>query len=64
MQCKKKKLLYTTIVHFQVTAHEEEVIVDEMCGLAVLRGADVFAPGVLGLQPGLKAGTEVSERFP
>lgn len=29
-----------------------EVIVDAMCGAAVLRGAHVFAPGVMGLPAG------------
>lgn len=27
---------------------EKEVIVGSLCGCAVLRGADVFAPGVIG----------------
>ena len=31
---------------------EKEVIVDTQCGAAVLRGADVFAPGVMGAHPG------------
>lgn len=33
---------------------EAPVIVDHFCGLAVLRGADVFAPGVLGAHANLK----------
>jgi len=32
--------------------HELEVIVDRACGAAVLRGAHVFVPGVIGLLPG------------
>lgn len=32
--------------------HELEVIVDAACGAAVLRGAHVFVPGVIGLLPG------------
>lgn len=28
-----------------------EVIVDELCGMAALRGADVFVPGILGSFP-------------
>lgn len=31
--------------------HKVEVVVDAACGAAVLRGADVFAPGVMGLLP-------------
>lgn len=31
---------------------ETEVIVDAVCGTAVLRGAHVFAPGVLGISKG------------
>lgn len=32
--------------------HALEVIVDRSCGAAVLRGAHVFVPGVIGLLPG------------
>ena len=32
------------------------VVVGELCGLAVLRGADVFAPGVLAMSPDLRIG--------
>lgn len=32
-----------------VERSQYEVIVDTMCGAAVLRGAHVYAPGVLGL---------------
>lgn len=31
---------------------ENEVIVDPLCAAAVLRGAHVFAPGVMGLSTG------------
>lgn len=31
---------------------EKEVIVDATCGAAVLRGAHVFAPGVMGMPTG------------
>ena len=33
--------------------HSMEVIVDEICGTSVLRGADVFACGILGTPPGI-----------
>ena len=36
-----------------------EVVVDEACGLAVLRGADVFAPGILAITPPATAGSMV-----
>ncbi|XP_063674129.1 tRNA (cytosine(72)-C(5))-methyltransferase NSUN6-like [Bolinopsis microptera] len=35
------------------------VVVDQKCGKAVLRGADIFAPGIKGL-PHLQAGSKVS----
>lgn len=35
-----------------LTRRNKEVIVDKFCGLAVLRGSPVFAPGVKGMQPG------------
>lgn len=40
--------------------HELEVIVDPACGAAVLRGAHVFVPGVIGLLPGACEGNIVS----
>lgn len=38
----------------------KEVIVGRKCGSAVLRGAEVYAPGVLGASPSLKAGDPVA----
>lgn len=38
----------------------KEVIVGRLCGSAVLRGAEVFAPGILGATPDLRAGEEVA----
>lgn len=38
----------------------KEVIVGRMCGSAVLRGAEVFAPGVVGASPDLHAGDRVA----
>ncbi|XP_034240783.1 tRNA (cytosine(72)-C(5))-methyltransferase NSUN6-like isoform X1 [Thrips palmi] len=40
--------------------HDSEVIVDRACGAAVLRGAHVFVPGVIGLLPGAREGDIVS----
>ena len=34
------------------TPVEKEVIVDSVCGAAVLRGADIFVPGVLAAHSG------------
>ena len=30
----------------------KEIIVDSNCGAAILRGADVYAPGVMAAHPG------------
>ncbi|KAG7153634.1 tRNA (cytosine(72)-C(5))-methyltransferase NSUN6-like [Homarus americanus] len=38
----------------------KEVVVGRMCGSAVLRGAEVFAPGVLGATPDLQVGDAVA----
>ncbi|XP_048508640.1 tRNA (cytosine(72)-C(5))-methyltransferase NSUN6 isoform X2 [Athalia rosae] len=38
----------------------KEIIVDSVCGTAVLRGAHVFAPGIMGIHQGLKVGDSVS----
>ncbi|XP_064105474.1 tRNA (cytosine(72)-C(5))-methyltransferase NSUN6-like [Macrobrachium nipponense] len=43
-----------------VTPETKEVIVGRKCGSAVLRGANVFAPGVMGATPGLKTGEKVA----
>ncbi len=41
-----------------------ELVVDESCGLAVLRGADVFIPGILALPPATQPGTMVQNPRP
>ncbi|KAI5692556.1 hypothetical protein M8J76_011679 [Diaphorina citri] len=43
-----------------VVHHPVQIIVDQPCALAVLRGADVFAPGVLAMPLGIQVGAEVS----
>ncbi|KAL1451731.1 hypothetical protein WDU94_006081 [Cyamophila willieti] len=43
-----------------VVDHPYQIIVDQSCALAVLRGADVFAPGVLAMPVGIPKGTLVS----
>jgi len=43
-----------------IVPHSKEIIVDEICGTAVLRGADVFACGVLGAPPEMAKGDHVS----
>lgn len=37
-----------------------QVVVGELCGMAVMRGADVFAPGVLAMGSAVKQGDKVS----
>ncbi|KAL5007716.1 hypothetical protein ScPMuIL_016522 [Solemya velum] len=39
---------------------EKEVIVDLACGMAVLRGADVFVQGIMAAHPGMNENTLVS----
>lgn len=41
-------LMCTDSCHFGAQL-EKEVIVDRFCGMAVLRGADVFASGLLAM---------------
>eukprot|EP00035_Acanthoeca_spectabilis_P023139 m.447917 g.447917 ORF g.447917 m.447917 type:complete len:501 (+) comp19578_c0_seq1:162-1664(+) len=43
-----------------VTPTQKEVVVGLLCGMSVLRGAPVFAPGVLAVSAGVAAGDEVS----
>lgn len=38
----------------------KEIIIDRKAGEAVLRGADVFIPGVLASNPGLAVGDRVA----
>ncbi|XP_078491187.1 tRNA (cytosine(72)-C(5))-methyltransferase NSUN6-like [Ciona intestinalis] len=47
--------LYTDISHSY-----HPVIVDHACGMAVLRGADVFVPGILCMPIGIQTGDKVS----
>ncbi|XP_019875329.2 tRNA (cytosine(72)-C(5))-methyltransferase NSUN6 [Aethina tumida] len=44
----------------QLGKHEKEVIVDAECATAVLRGAHIFAPGILGMLSGTQLGDKVS----
>ncbi|XP_042885863.1 tRNA (cytosine(72)-C(5))-methyltransferase NSUN6-like isoform X2 [Penaeus japonicus] len=44
----------------KVTPAKKEVVVGKMCGSAVLRGAEVYAPGVLGVMPGVLVGETVA----
>ncbi|XP_063974274.1 tRNA (cytosine(72)-C(5))-methyltransferase NSUN6 isoform X2 [Diachasmimorpha longicaudata] len=44
----------------EIICQPKEAIVDAICGSAVLRGAHVFAPGVMGLSSGSKIGELVS----
>ncbi|XP_046391354.1 tRNA (cytosine(72)-C(5))-methyltransferase NSUN6 [Ischnura elegans] len=44
----------------QSAPYGKDVIVDSICGAAVLRGAHVYAPGVLGMPAGIKKGDEVN----
>ncbi|PSN36710.1 putative methyltransferase NSUN6 [Blattella germanica] len=39
---------------------DKQVIVDAACGAAVLRGAHVYAPGVMGMPTGVRCGDKVS----
>ncbi|XP_044754088.1 tRNA (cytosine(72)-C(5))-methyltransferase NSUN6 [Coccinella septempunctata] len=54
----------TLIIQFSpissINVHPKEVVVDKDCGAAVLRGAHIFAPGVLGMVSGCQIGDEVS----
>lgn len=45
---------------FEIVPHAQEVTVGLLCGMAVLRGAQVFAPGVLGVEAGVQVGGLVS----
>ncbi|XP_055855131.1 tRNA (cytosine(72)-C(5))-methyltransferase NSUN6 [Episyrphus balteatus] len=38
----------------------KEIMVDSSCGAAILRGAHIFAPGVLSMQSGTKLGEKVN----
>eukprot|EP00058_Branchiostoma_floridae_P014033 XP_002599521.1 hypothetical protein BRAFLDRAFT_80967 [Branchiostoma floridae] len=40
--------------------HTKEIMVDIHCGAAILRGAHIFAPGVLGATADVQAGDQVS----
>jgi len=46
--------------HREIVPETKVVVVGEMCGLAVLRGADVFSPGILSAPVDLLPGDRVS----
>lgn len=43
-----------------VVPESKEVVVGKRCGCAVLRGAEVFAPGVMGFAPDIQSGDRVA----
>lgn len=45
-------LLTTQGVQSKLSMSDKEVIVGSQCGIAVLRGANVFAPGVMAARSG------------
>ena len=49
--------------HLGVDKGLPEVIVGRGCGQAVLRGAEVYAPGVVGMPSYVKAGDRVRRKF-
>ncbi|XP_035688833.1 tRNA (cytosine(72)-C(5))-methyltransferase NSUN6-like isoform X1 [Branchiostoma floridae] len=50
----------TTGPHPNLQHHTKEIMVDIHCGAAILRGAHIFAPGVLGATADVQAGDQVS----
>lgn len=53
-------LVVNTSAQKELKHHEKHVIVDTSCGAAILRGSDVFAPGVLAASGDLQEGDNVS----
>nr|CAB3264459.1 putative methyltransferase NSUN6 [Phallusia mammillata] len=47
-------------VRRSVKPNGKVVLVDQLCGMAILRGADVFVPGVLCMPKGLKKKDDVA----
>ncbi|XP_067049452.1 tRNA (cytosine(72)-C(5))-methyltransferase NSUN6-like isoform X2 [Acropora muricata] len=46
--------------HVDIASVEKEIIVDLHCGIAVLRGANIYIPGVMAAHPCIKRGDLVS----
>ncbi|KAI9097058.1 S-adenosyl-L-methionine-dependent methyltransferase [Phlyctochytrium arcticum] len=54
-------VLYLTVAGpLDVVPASKEVVVDKLCGNAVLRGADIFATGVLAAESPMKKGNRVA----
>ncbi|KAL7305128.1 hypothetical protein TKK_0002533 [Trichogramma kaykai] len=53
IQCSNNNIL-------NLERYKNEIIVDANCGTALLRGANIYAPGVLGMPRGLNIGDVVS----
>ncbi|XP_011633330.1 putative methyltransferase NSUN6 isoform X1 [Pogonomyrmex barbatus] len=47
-------------VSLDLKRYSNEIIVDAACGAAVLRGAHVYAPGIIGMPNGLTINTKIS----
>ncbi|XP_018056758.1 PREDICTED: putative methyltransferase NSUN6 isoform X3 [Atta colombica] len=47
-------------VSLDLKIYPDEIIVDAICGAAVLRGSHVYAPGVIGMPNGLSINTKIS----
>jgi predicted ribosome-associated RNA-binding protein Tma20 len=39
--------------NLQLKIYDKEIVVDATCGAAVLRGAHIYAPGVMGMITGI-----------
>jgi predicted ribosome-associated RNA-binding protein Tma20 len=46
--------------HMELIPEPKEVVVGHLCAMAVLRGANVFAPGVMAVSSGVREGDRVS----
>ncbi|XP_039307906.1 tRNA (cytosine(72)-C(5))-methyltransferase NSUN6 isoform X3 [Solenopsis invicta] len=51
---------WDSLVSLDLRRYPDEIIVDAICGAAVLRGSHVYAPGIIGMPNGLIINTKVS----
>ncbi|EFA09726.1 tRNA (cytosine(72)-C(5))-methyltransferase NSUN6 isoform X2 [Tribolium castaneum] len=58
--CADAVIVHHPVSHQTPQKHNKEIVVDAVCGAAVLRGAHIYAPGVIGMMSNIQIGDNVS----
>ncbi|XP_044271977.1 tRNA (cytosine(72)-C(5))-methyltransferase NSUN6 [Tribolium madens] len=58
--CEDAIIVHHTVSNQILKKYNKEIIIDAVCGAAVLRGAHIYAPGVIGMMTNIQVGDNVS----